>query len=59
MTMSQQLGKESAFVASYSVICLEIIDLFFEDDGPEIFAEEFYHVQIVGKSRSVSRKATP
>ena len=59
MAMSQQLGKESGFVASHPVICPEIVDLFLEDDGPEIFAEEFYHVQIVGKSRSVSRKATP
>jgi hypothetical protein len=57
--MSQQLGKKSGFFASYSVIRLEIIDLFLEDDGPEIFAEEFDHVQIVGKSRSVSRKAAP
>lgn len=43
----------------YSVIRLEVIDLFLEDDGPEIFAEEFYYVKVIGKSRSVSRKTTP
>lgn len=46
-------------MAPYSVIRLEIIDLFLEHDGPEIFAKEFYHVEMIGESRSVSRKATP
>jgi hypothetical protein len=53
------LIRKSGCIAPYSVIRLEIIDLFLEDDGPEIFAKEFYYVKVVGKSRSVSRKTTP
>lgn len=39
------------------MIRLEIVNLLLEDNGPEIFAEEFYDVQIIGKARSVSREA--
>jgi hypothetical protein len=55
--MSQPLGEESGCIAPYSMICLEIIDLFLENNGPEIFAEEFYDVEIVCKARSVSGEA--
>lgn len=39
------------------MIGLEIIDLFLEDNGPEIFAEELYDVKIVGEAWAVSREA--
>lgn len=29
---------------AYSVICLEIIDIFSKCQRPKVFAEEFYHV---------------
>lgn len=53
------LIRGPAVYAPYSMIRLEIIDLFLEDDGPEIFTKEFYHVEMIGESRSVSRKAIP
>jgi hypothetical protein len=42
---------------SYPVICLEVIDLLLENDGPKIFAEELDYVQIVGEAWPVSREA--
>ena len=43
-------------MAPYSVIGLEIVDLFLEHNGPEIFAEELYNVKIVREAWAVSRK---
>jgi hypothetical protein len=39
------------------VVCLEVIDLFLENDGPKIFAEELDYVQIVGEAWPISREA--
>jgi hypothetical protein len=39
------------------VICLEVIYLFLENDGPKIFAEELDYVQAVSEAWPVSRKA--
>jgi hypothetical protein len=39
------------------VICLEVIDLFLENDGPKIFAEELDYVEIVGEAWPISREA--
>jgi hypothetical protein len=39
------------------VICLEVIDLLLENDGPKIFAEELDYVQIVGEAGPISREA--
>jgi hypothetical protein len=39
------------------MIRLEIIDLFLENNRPEIFAKEFYDVEIIRKTRSVSGEA--
>lgn len=43
--------------ATYPMICLEVIDLLLEEDGPQIFAEEFDHVQIVKEARAVARES--
>jgi hypothetical protein len=56
--MSQPLGKKSGCNAPYSMIRLEIIDLFLEDNGPEVLADELNNVEIVGKARPVSGEAT-
>ena len=39
------------------MICLEIIDLLLENDGPKIFAEELDYVQVVGEAGPISREA--
>jgi hypothetical protein len=39
------------------VICLEIIDLLLENDGPKIFTEELDYVQVVGEAGPISREA--
>ena len=36
------------------MICLEIVDLLLEEDGPEVFAEELDHVQIVDEAGPVA-----
>lgn len=39
---------------TYSVVCLEVIYLFAEDEHPEVFAEEFYYVEGVCEARSIA-----
>ena len=52
------MTQEAGIVTPYSMICLEIIYLFLETDGPKIFAEKFDDVEIVYKAWSVSGEAT-
>lgn len=38
------------------MVCLEIVNLFSEDNGPDVFADEFDRVEIVDETRTVSGK---
>lgn len=38
------------------MICLKIVNLFPKQNRPKIFANKFDHVQIIGKTRSISRE---
>jgi hypothetical protein len=39
------------------MVCFQIIDLFLEQDCPQILAEELDHIEIIGKARTVSGEA--
>ena len=38
------------------MVCLQIVDLFPENEHPEVFAEEFYSVEGVGEAGAVFGK---
>ena len=37
-----------------AVICLEVVNVLAEDEGPEVFAEKFDNVESIVKARTVS-----
>lgn len=39
------------------MVCLEIVDLLPEENCPEIFAQEFDYVEVIGKTRTVARES--
>lgn len=40
------------------MVCLEIVDLLPEENCPEIFAQEFDYVEVIGKTRTVAGEST-
>lgn len=38
---------------AYPMIGLEIINLLFEKNSPQVFAKEFYHVQVIDEARPI------
>lgn len=39
---------------TYAVVCLEVVYVFAEDEGPEVFAEELYDVEGVVEAGAVA-----
>lgn len=39
---------------TYAMVCLEVVDVFAEDEGPEVFAEEFDDVEGVVEAGAVA-----
>lgn len=41
---------------TYPMIRLEVVNLLLEEDGPQVLAEEFDHVEVVGEAGTVTRE---